>query len=270
MDESDLIGRRAFHITAETGNTQLFGFQSSPSSIDHRDTFHYTPVLLAACNGNLESFDHLMKMGADVKARTPDGRSALAIACSAGHVEIVRLLLQQGADPNDNYPGASSPLCVAASHGHQEICKILLQNGAFTDLIVNPNCSTLKATTSDGLKMISDLILEAAKDETIITTQGLATYERYFQAPFDLAPSTTSKESLFSEPDSVSSNSAATDHEIMTCGSAHPGIYDGLGYNEIGAAELASCQDPLQHQMLFWELEGMDFGTMENPLEIVD
>jgi hypothetical protein len=270
MDESDLIGRRAFHIAAETGITQLFGLQSSPNAIDHRDTFHYTPVLLAAGNGNLESFNHLLKMGADIKARTPDGRSALAVACSAGHVEIVRLLLQEGADPNDNYPGVSSPLCVAGSHGYQEICKILLQNGALTDLIVNPNYSTPTATVSDGLKMISDVILDAANDEAIRAAQCLETFKRSFQAPFDLAPSTTSKESLSSEADSVSSNSAATDHDITTCRSSHFAIYDSLSFTENGAADLASFQDPLQHPKLFWELEGMDLGTMQNPFEIVD
>src|SRR6202044_2449390 len=107
----------------ETGQIKSLGLQFAPDAINDRDAFQCTPLFLAACNGDIESFAHLVERGADTEARTSGGRDALAAACSAGNREIVQYLLQKGIDPNNNPPVASSPLLEAVSHGHSEICK---------------------------------------------------------------------------------------------------------------------------------------------------
>ncbi|HZR26392.1 MAG TPA: ankyrin repeat domain-containing protein [Vicinamibacterales bacterium] len=58
----------------------------------------YTPLLLAAKNGNAAVMEPLIKGGADVNAPTSNGTTPLMFAAAAGNVEAVTLLIDHKVD----------------------------------------------------------------------------------------------------------------------------------------------------------------------------
>jgi ankyrin repeat protein len=57
-----------------------------------------TPLTLAAEGGRVAMTNLLLKLGADVDARSASGWTALMRACNAGQLETARILLEAGAD----------------------------------------------------------------------------------------------------------------------------------------------------------------------------
>lgn len=86
-------------------------------------------LIEAAKNGQTETVQALLKVGAEVDARINDGTTALLWAAAQGHVEVVRVLLSQGADLNVQLGGAT-PLQWAAFEGRTDVVQILLDAGA--------------------------------------------------------------------------------------------------------------------------------------------
>jgi ankyrin repeat protein len=258
LREVDLIGRTALHIAAETGRVKPLGLQFAPDAINDRDAFECTPLFLAACNGDFESFAHLVERGADTEARTSGGRNVLAAARSAGHPEIVRYLLRKGIDPNDNPPLASSPHFEAASHSHSEICKNLLGKGASMDCFANPNISTLGMTTDNASKEISEMIQIATNDRTMRPSRHTFAFEDSSDALSDLASPKPPMQLLFSKSSSMFANSTEADHEAGTCDSVDSGFCEWLS------------EDIWRQADFLYGMREVEFGTMQNPLQILD
>jgi ankyrin repeat protein len=81
----------------------LYGLKSAlarGASIEERDPFmqNYTPLMVAAREGNLEIAKWLVENGANVNARARDGHTALMMAAYNRYPDIVKLLIQNGAD----------------------------------------------------------------------------------------------------------------------------------------------------------------------------
>jgi hypothetical protein len=73
----------------------------------------------------------LIASGADVKARSQDGRTALLIAAGiVGAAPAVRLLLEHGASPASSVRGDTTPLREAARIDDPETFRLLLDHGA--------------------------------------------------------------------------------------------------------------------------------------------
>ena len=73
----------------------------------------------------------LLRQGAQLEWRNPDGWTALIIACCNGRYEAAEALCAHGAelDARDNYQ--ATPLMYAAERGHlPKICAMLLALGA--------------------------------------------------------------------------------------------------------------------------------------------
>ncbi len=73
----------------------------------------FTPLLLAARNGDVELARLLLAAGADVNQPGSDGTHALPLAIISGHGAFAMLLLEQGADPGGTIDGVPA-LHVAA------------------------------------------------------------------------------------------------------------------------------------------------------------
>jgi ankyrin repeat protein len=88
-----------------------------------------TALIWAA--GDLKKVKLLTSRGADVQARTKEGRTAIHVAArQAGTAEIVRLLLDKGADANDKDQAGATPLLLAAESGDLNTVKLLVERGA--------------------------------------------------------------------------------------------------------------------------------------------
>jgi len=74
----------------------------------------------------------LLDHGADLNARSDDGRTALIIAAGRiGSAPVLRLLLDHGANPSDKVPaGGLTPLAEAARAGAGSAVRLLVERGA--------------------------------------------------------------------------------------------------------------------------------------------
>lgn len=90
-----------------------------------------TALHLACFYGQEQAVECLLDAGADASARAcnEQGSTPLQEAASAGHLNIVLLLLARGAEVNmTNYQGWTA-LHLAACHGHQDVVEALLLSG---------------------------------------------------------------------------------------------------------------------------------------------
>jgi ankyrin repeat protein len=88
-----------------------------------------TPLMGAVRRGHLEVVKALIALGANVNAKTDDGRTALTEAVENGNVEVVRLLLDKGADVTARANGRTA-LEIARTKGSKDIEEILRAHGA--------------------------------------------------------------------------------------------------------------------------------------------
>jgi len=78
----------------------------------------YTPLVLAARNGNAAVMAPLVAAGADVNSKTVNGTTALMLAAASGNVDSVKALIDKGADVNLKEPvrGLNAAMFAAASN----------------------------------------------------------------------------------------------------------------------------------------------------------
>jgi len=91
----------------------------------------YTPLFLAAKNGNAEMIDLLLKAGADGNAANHAGTTPLMLAAASGKPEAVKVLLDRGANVNakDTVNGETALMFAAAMNAGPSI-KLLAGRGA--------------------------------------------------------------------------------------------------------------------------------------------
>ena len=98
----------------------------------------YTPLQIAASNGDADIVNILIDHDANVHLFNNDGESAFTEAARKGHEAIVELLLDNGVDVNVLSPNGGrdySPLMCASAGGHARIVEILLARGALVNLV---------------------------------------------------------------------------------------------------------------------------------------
>jgi uncharacterized protein len=90
----------------------------------------YTPLLLAAKNGNATVMEPLLKAGADANLATANGTTSLMFAAAAGNADAVKILLDRGADVNakESYRGLTALMSAAASD-RADIVHLLVAHG---------------------------------------------------------------------------------------------------------------------------------------------
>ncbi len=92
----------------------------------------FTALHLACFFGNEQSTALLLERGAGVaiEARNPMKVLPLSSAAAGGNVEVVRLLLEAGADVESRQAGGFTPLMGAAAGGKREMVEMVLARGA--------------------------------------------------------------------------------------------------------------------------------------------
>lgn len=84
-----------------------------------------TPLMFAAVTGNVRIVEMLLKSGADVNAQALDGSTALIKACLWGHADTVEQLLAYGADRELESDDGWTPVSIAVQQGQDQIIRLL-------------------------------------------------------------------------------------------------------------------------------------------------
>jgi ankyrin repeat protein len=128
--------------------------------------------MAAAGNGDLDAVNCLLDHGADVKARTPTGFTALIGAALSGNARVVALLLERGADPNavcELERGIlQTPAGVAAGMGHADCLRLLMAAGADVNVQGGPfsHNALLGAATTASKETVRLLLAKADVNAT--------------------------------------------------------------------------------------------------------
>ena len=95
-----------------------------------------TALMEAACWGNTELAEALIKAGANVNAQSENGQTALmwAVYSYRGHTAVVEALIKAGTDVNVQNKYGKTALMWAASDGNTELAEALIKAGADVSL----------------------------------------------------------------------------------------------------------------------------------------
>ncbi|RHX87949.1 ankyrin repeat domain-containing protein [Leptospira stimsonii] len=104
----------------------------SGQGINQRDPFfrNFTPLMVAAREGEYLIAEYLIRNGADVNARTRDGHTALMMAATNRYPEIVKLLIRSGADVHATSAQGHNAWTESTLEDSKRVQEILLQAGA--------------------------------------------------------------------------------------------------------------------------------------------
>ena len=132
------------------------------SSVDIPGVLGQSPLLSAACSGDLEMVQVLLDYEADVNSRSEDSLTPLISALSAIHpqaLHVVRLLLENGAKPNVRTNYGETPLHAASRCGSLEVVRLLLKYGADVGPENGKGKTPFQVASEGGLHEVSKLLL---------------------------------------------------------------------------------------------------------------
>lgn len=155
---------QGFIKACEAGKiSEIALFLSSGMDINTSDERHWTPLMIAAHNGNEEMVELLLKSGADIQHKDIGGYNPLHWAALNGHERIVKLLIDKLADVNARSKHGWTALLQAATRGHLAVCKILIEKGAGINAATNDGWTPLhKAAANGHLDVVKLLISKGA------------------------------------------------------------------------------------------------------------
>lgn len=138
----------------------------------------YTPLHFAVENKNIEIVKTLLKYGADIHARTRDGKTPRHFAISKNKIQIIELLLKHGArvDVGDNRN--ITPLHIAVQQGYIEYVKRFLAYGADVNCVCNTTYNNgyvpLHFAVEYGHGDIVTLLLNSHANINVTTEEGIS------------------------------------------------------------------------------------------------
>lgn len=123
-------------------------------------SYGYTPLHVAAKNGNAELCKLLIDYGANVNAVTPSKMTPLHISVLENHVHIVQLLLENNANVHLREEGnRETPILLACSLGHTKIIQLLEERDAnIEDVDENGNNGFMLACENGHVETIRYLL----------------------------------------------------------------------------------------------------------------
>lgn len=129
------------------------------------DTLGYTPIMVAALEGNIEAFEILKKAKAELGGKTKDGLNILHLAAKNGKTLMVKHLLVDHKDLLESKDvKQATPLLWAAYNGWVETYNALLLAGANQNAVIESGMNALHLAARMGKKDMVQFLLESQKD----------------------------------------------------------------------------------------------------------
>ena len=132
-------------------------------------------VFEAAALGDLDALAQRLSEETQLtRAVSPDGFSALGLACFFGHRALAEKLLAAGADPKAASQNAMrvAPLHSAVSRGDEAIARLLLDRGADANARQMQGVATLHQAAANGNAALIQLLREHGADPEARTDDG--------------------------------------------------------------------------------------------------
>jgi len=142
------------------------GLYSSGGLVMNGRSFHFTPLLLAARNGDMNMLRYLVQNGANVnRTGFPEQFTPLQLASFNGHFEVVRFLVERGADINLRNTTGATALSYAYGRGHLQIYNYLKDLGAIefapTQATQQPTSSPVQTAPTTQQANVAQQLQEA-------------------------------------------------------------------------------------------------------------
>ncbi|RYP32081.1 hypothetical protein DL768_011152 [Monosporascus sp. mg162] len=137
----------------------LFG---KGADVDAKSNDGRTPLSYGVWNGNAAVAKLLIKAGAQVDARDEIGGTPLSYAVCNGRKEVIKLLLKKGSQVDSEDDIIKELLFSAAKKGHEEVVRLLLETGR-----VDPDAKDINGqmplswATEGGHEAVVELLLKA-------------------------------------------------------------------------------------------------------------
>ncbi|KAH0560062.1 hypothetical protein GP486_003417 [Trichoglossum hirsutum] len=115
------------HVAAYFGLVgMIMGLLKNGYNSDLQDSYHQTPLSLAAKRGHEAVVKLLLEKGAELESKSDYGRTPLSWAAERGHEAVVKLLLEKGAElESKDSDYGRTPLSWAAEGGHKAVVELL-------------------------------------------------------------------------------------------------------------------------------------------------
>lgn len=162
----------AINRIEKRGNTEVVDWLlDKGADVNLADDDGYTPLMLAAQYDHVAVVKRLLKKGANPKARTNTGHTALTLVWGTDG-KVVPLLIKAGADPNARNNDGESPLLVAAHHDSTGPMRELLKAKANPNLADNSGITPLMEAARKGNLASVKLLLTAKADKLAKDSAG--------------------------------------------------------------------------------------------------
>ena len=124
----------------------------------------WTPLHVAAEQGNAEVVRTLVEHGMDVAARADNGWTPLHVASSCGSVEVLRILVEHGADVTARADNGWTPLHVASSCGSVDVAQFLVDHSVDATVQANDGLTALRVAAEVGNAAVVRILVDHGTD----------------------------------------------------------------------------------------------------------
>ncbi len=162
VNQTDAVGCSVLWIGASLGNAEVVQtLIQYGAAVDQQDTITITsPLWVATSNANYDTVKALLEADADANLIDKDGWSPLLLAATNGECQICRLLIEHGAEVNfrDDAWGWS-PIHIAALHGHVDTMEELIKSGADINMVTNEDSTPIQAAITNVHTLATKVLL---------------------------------------------------------------------------------------------------------------
>ncbi|MGV7220226.1 MAG: ankyrin repeat domain-containing protein [Nitrospinales bacterium] len=165
------------HIAAAEGNLQkVQKLVEDGVIVDIKNQDNATPLCVAAKRGRLDVVRYLIEKGADVNAKESlNGFTAMHHAAGYHHEDVLRYLLNHGANVNAKNNLGQTPLMQVALqdwHADFKMANILIARGADINAQSKTGCSPLLCAVARGNNKLAKLLIEKGAEVNFSSPQG--------------------------------------------------------------------------------------------------
>jgi len=157
--------------------------ETSSQQVDACNEDGYTPLHLAAINGNLTVTQVLLAAGANKNAQASEKKRRwmpIHYAAQFGHVEIIKALINAGVDKEVKTGFGLTPLIVGAEFGHASVVQLMLSFNADKNVQTisdNHKMTALHYAVVGNFVDVAVLLLNAKINKEAEMTSGMTALE---------------------------------------------------------------------------------------------